>query len=315
MLRLQAGSLDLMTQADVRPEDIASLRRLRDQGTVQLAEPGVSVDPVALWFNLTPAAMAKHAKTKPYLTRAEFRQAIASAVDRDALVNTLYLGAAVAVYGPVTPGNKTWYSQSAPKYPYDPAHAKALLAGLGLTDRNGDGMLEDAAGRPVRFSVLTQGGHIRGKTAVMIQAQLKNAGIAVDVVELDPPSIFARYGKGDYESICYGFQASSLDPAMNLDFWLSSGGNHVWDPARRSAATVWEMQLDAVMQRQVASGSLPERQQLFAEAQRIFGENLPAIYFVAPKVTVAMSRRVGGAEPVILDPKVLWNPDTLFVRQ
>ena len=70
-----------------------------------------------------------------------------------------------------------------------------------------------------------------------------------------------------------------------------------------------------LMQRQAASGSLPERQKLFAEVQRIFGEHLPMIYFVTPKITIAMGRRVGGAEPAILDPKILWNADGLFVRR
>jgi peptide/nickel transport system substrate-binding protein len=318
MLGLQAGSIDLMTQADVRAEDIKSLRLLRDQGSVQLVEPGVSVDPNMLWFNLTPAATARNAKTRPYLARVEFRRAISYAVDREAIANTLYLGAAVPVYGPVTPGNRSWYSDAAPKYPHDVARATSLLAGLGLTDRNGDGMLEDAAGRPVRFSILSQGGHIRGRTATMIQEQLKAVGIAVDVVELDPPSIFARYGAGDYDSIYFGFQASALDPAMNLDFYLSSGSNHVWnvrDPKDSTPPAAWEQQVDDLMQRMAASPVLADRQRLFAEVQRLFGENLPAIYFVAPKITVAMSRRVGGAEPVILDPKLLWNPDPLYVRQ
>jgi peptide/nickel transport system substrate-binding protein len=314
MLRLQAGSLDLMTQANVRPEDIASLRRLRDQGTLQLAEPGVSVDPDMLWFNLTPAAIAKYQKTRPYLARAEFRQAISYAVDRNAIANDQFLGAAVPVSGPVTPGNRNWYSDAAPKYAYDPARAKALLGGLGLSDRNGDTMLDDAAGQPVRFSILVQSGHARSKTATLLQSQLKRVGVAVDVVELDTNSIFARYGAGDYDSIYHGFQASALDPAMNLDFWLSSGGNHLWDPEQKSPATPWEKQIDDLMQRQAASGSTAERQKLFFDVQRIFAENLPALYFVASKVTVATGRRVGGAEPVILDPKILWNPDVLFVR-
>ena len=66
------------------------------------------------------------------------------------------------------------------------------------------------------------------------------------------------------------------------------------------------------MQRQIAAPTLAERQRLFAEVQKVFGENLPAIYIVAPKVSVAMSRRVGGAVPVLLDPKILWNPATLY---
>jgi peptide/nickel transport system substrate-binding protein len=298
-----------MTQADIRPEDLAALRRLRDQGALQLADVGIGVDPNTLWFNLTPGSPVT--KAKPYLQRAEFRQAISYAVDRDAIVNTVYLGAAVPVYGPVTPGNRTWYSESAPKYPHDAARAKALLAGLGLTDRNGDGLLEDPAGRPVRFSILTQRGNIREKTAVVIQEQLRLAGITVDVVGLDVPSIFGRFSKGDYESIYFGLQASSFDPAMNLDFWLSGGSGHVWNVV--GPAAPWERTIDDLMQKQAAASTLAERQRLFAEAQKVFGENLPAIYFVAPKVSVATSRRVGGAVPALLDPKILWNPATLYV--
>jgi peptide/nickel transport system substrate-binding protein len=314
MLRLQAGSIDLMTQANVRAEDVASLRRARDQGTLQLADVGVSVDPDMLWFNLTSAAIARNAKTRPYLARTEFRQAISYAVDREAIANTLFLGAAVPVSGPVTPGNRTWYSDAAPKYSYDAARATALLTGLGLADRNGDGMLEDAAGRAVRFSILSQAGHVRGATATMIQSQLRRVGIAADVVELDPRSIADRWQRGDYDSIYFGFQASALDPAMNLDFWLSSGGNHVWNPAQPTPATPWEREIDDRMQRMAVSPSLAERQRLMADVQRIFAEHVPAIEFVAQKITVAMGRRVGGAQPAILDPKILWNADVLFVR-
>jgi peptide/nickel transport system substrate-binding protein len=215
----------------------------------------------------------------------------------------------------VTPGNRTWYSDAAPAYRYDLPRATSLLTGLGLADRNGDGMLEDQSGQPVRFSIISQGGHLRGQTATIIQAQLKRVGIAVDVVELDPQSIFARWGAGDYDAIYFGFQWSALDPAMTPDFWLSSGGTHVWNPSQPAPATPWEKQVDDLMQRQAAPGPLAGRQKAFAEVQRIFGDNLPVICFVAPKVTVAMSRRVGGAEPAILDPKILWNPDLLFVKQ
>jgi peptide/nickel transport system substrate-binding protein len=307
VLRLEAGTIDLMTQADVRPQDIAALRRLRDQGALQLVDVETGVDPNMLWFNLTASPEAR--KAKPYLQRTEFRQAVSYAVDRDAIVNTVYLGAAIPVYGPVTPGNRTWYSDGAPKYPHDGAKAKALFAGLGLTDRNGDGMLDDAAGQPARFSVLTQGGTIRERTATVIQEQLRLAGITVDVVPLDPPSMGARFGKGDYEAIYWGFQASAFDPAMNLDFWLSGGSGHVWN---FKAPAPWERTIDDLMQKQAAATSLAERQRLFAEAQKVFGENLPAIYFATPKVSVAMSRRVGGAVPVLLDPKILWNPATLY---
>lgn len=314
ILRLQAGTIDLMSQADLRANDISGVRRLRDQGSVQLLEAGVSVDPNVLWFNLTPDAETRDEKTKPYFHRVEFRQAISFAINRDDIVKTIYLGAAVPVYGPITPGNRTWYSDAVPKYPHDVARAKALLAGIGLSDRNGDGMLEDSSGHPVGFSIITQGGHTREKVATLVQAQLKEAGIAVDVIPLDPPALGARFAKGDYEAIYFGFQTSALDPALNLDFWLSSGSSHVWDPEQKTPATPWERQIDDLMQKQMAASTLGERQRLFTEAQRIFGENLPGIYLVAPNVTIALSRRVGGAVPGVLDPKILWQADTLYAR-
>lgn len=309
MLRLQAGEVDVMTVGAVRPDDIASLRRLRDQGSIQLIDVGVSVDPDVLWFNLTPGNAA--VKAKPYLGRAEFRQAISYAVDRDAIAKTVFLGAAAPVYGPITSGNRTWYSPSAPSYPHDTGKARTLLATIGLTDRNRDGMLEDAKGKPVRFSIVTQASHIRERTATMVQEQLRQVGIGVDIVSLDPGSIFGRFGAGDYESIYYGFQASALDPALNLDLWVSGGSAHVWN---LGAPEPWEKALEAVMLRQSAAASLEERQQLLREAEKIFSDHLPQIYFVAPNVTVALSRRVGGAVPVLLDPKILWNAETLFVK-
>jgi peptide/nickel transport system substrate-binding protein len=184
-----------------------------------------------------------------------------------------------------------------------------LLAGIGLADRNGDGMLEDAAGRAVQFSVITQAGSIRERVVTMIQEQLRQAGIKVDIVPLDPRSLYGRFGQGDYESMYYGFQASSFDPALNLDFWLSGGSGHVWN---QGAPAPWEKSIDDLMQKQAAAPALAERQRLFAEVQRIFGENVPAIALVAPKVTVATSRRTGGAVPALLIPQILWNPATLF---
>jgi peptide/nickel transport system substrate-binding protein len=312
ILRMQAGSIDLMAQADLRPQDYASLKRIAGQGFT-VVELGPAVDPNMLWFNLTPAAAAKPGKA--FLQRAEFRQAVSYAVDRDAIVSSVYLGDATPIYGPVTPGNKTWYSGQAPRYPYDPAKAKALLASVGLVDRNGDGLLEDASGARVRFTILTQANHIRGRVATVLQEQLKQAGITVDVAALDPRSMFQRFAAGDYDAMYYGFQASSLDPANNLDFWLTSGSAHVWNPEQPQPATAWEGRIDQLMQQQIAASTLAERQKLFADVQNIFGEHLPAIDFVTPNIAVAMSSRVGGAQPALLDPKVLWASDQLYIRQ
>jgi peptide/nickel transport system substrate-binding protein len=309
-LRLQAGETDVMASAEIRPEDYAGFRRLADQGRLRLLDVGVGLDPNMLWFNLSPPGLGS--KHPAWFGKKEFRQAISYAVDRQAIVNTVYLGAAVPISGPVSPGNRTWYSPSTPQYAHDGAKARALLASIGLSDRNGDGMLEDATGVPVRFSIVTQKGHsIRERTAAVLQEQLRKEGIAVDVVPLDSGAMQQRWLKRDYDTMYFSGQASATDPAMNADFWLSSGFFHFWNHAQRSPATDWERRIDDLMRQQTVAPAFADRQRLFAEVQRIMADELPAIYFVAPRVTVAVSERVVNPVPALQIPQLLWSADTL----
>jgi peptide/nickel transport system substrate-binding protein len=310
-LRVESGAIDVMSNGDVRPDDYARFKRAADQGRLRLVDGGVGLDPDLLWFNLTP----KPGKDpKPWLRKREFRQALSFGVDREAIANAVYLGAAVPIYGPVTPRNATWVSATAPTYPHDLAKARQLLAASGLSDRNADGMLEDGSGAPARFSILLQQGHTtRERTVALLQEQLRRLGLAVDVVGLDLGGIGKRWQSGDYDSIFHGFQASSTDPTMNLDYWLSSGNSHVWNPGQKTPATDWERRIDDLMRQQTATLDLATRQRLFAEAQQVLLQELPALYFVAPKVTLALSARVANATPAPQIPQILWSADTLAV--
>jgi peptide/nickel transport system substrate-binding protein len=310
-LRLESGATDVMAVGEIRTDDYARFKRLADQGRLKLIDVGVSLDPNLLWFNLRPPGGAD---AKPWLRKKEFRQALSYGADREAIANTVYRGGAVPIFGPVTPTNTTWFSNAAPAYPYDPARARQLLAAAGLTDRDGDGMLEDAAGRPVRFSVLVQAGHTtRERTVSVLQEQFRRLGIGVDVASLDVGGIVKRWQASDYDAIFHGFQLSATDPAMNLDFWLSSGSGHFWNPGQPQPATEWEARIDDLMGRQVAAGDAAERQRLFAEVQRVLGEELPTLYFVAPNVTVAHSPRVTNVRAAPQIPQILWSAETLAV--
>lgn len=312
VLRIQNGQIDLSAR-EIRPEDYAALRRDEEQGRVELADAGVGLDPNMLWFNLSPTAFAGDSR-KVWLQSEDFRKAISHAVDRQTLVDQVFLGAAVPVFGPVTPGNRRWYDPDTPRYSYDPAQADALLARLGLVDRDGDGVREDRSGRPVRFSVLSQQQDvIRMRTLSVVQQHLRRAGIVVDVAGVDGGTIIERWGARQYDAIYFGVEATSYDPANNLDFWLSSASFHLWNAEQHTPATEWERRIDEVMQQQVLTTDTRERRRLFAEAQRILGEHLPVICFAAPRLIVAMTPRVVNARPAPLKPPVLWNADVLAV--
>lgn len=311
-LRLEAGEVDIAANADIRPEDYVRFKQQADRGGLRLIDVGLGLDINQLWFNLTPGGATA---SKPWIASREFRQALAFGVDRAAMVNTVHLGMAEPVFGPVSPGNRRWYSPDVPSYPYNPARARELLAGIGLTDRNGDGTLDDTRSRPVRFSILTQRGHtVRERAASVLQEQLRQIGIGVDVVALDVGGIVQRWSKSDYDAIYFGAQASSTDPALNPDLWFSSGSFHYWNPRQPQPATEWERRTDDLMTKQMVSSDLAERQRLFAEVQRVWGEELPLLCFVAPRVVVAHSSRVLNAAPALQVPQLLWNADTLAVR-
>lgn len=310
-LRLEGGETDLMYSGELRAQDQAGFRRAAVDGRLTLVDVGVGLDPDFLSFNLRPDRQRD--PRAPWLLRREFRQAVAWGVDRQAIADTVYLGAAVPVSGPVTPGNRTWYAPDLPPFTYDPARAREHLASLGLSDRDGDGVLDDGRGEPVRFSILTQAGHNRERVAAMIQEHLRQIGIAVDVVTMDQRGLFARWTAGDYDAMYFGLQASSTDPWLAPEFWLSSGGFHFWHPGQASPATGWEARIDALMREHAGEADLDKRRQAFVEVQRIFAEELPSIYFVAPRVTLATSTRVRNPTPAPQIPQLLWSADTLAV--
>jgi peptide/nickel transport system substrate-binding protein len=314
LLRLQAGQIDMMQQ-QIRPEDVATLRPLVDQGKARVIELGVGTDPDLLFFNLRTPYWQKDPR-RDWILRKEFRKAISHAVDREAYANTVFLGSGVPIWGPITPGNKDWFSPNIQRYAHSIDRAKEILAGLGLTNRDQDEWLEDANNAEARFTLLTyRGNSSLERGAAVLRDALRPAGIAVDVVALEQGALVQRMVKGDFEAIFFFFSATNLDPSMNLDFWLSSGSAHIWNIGQTKPATEWEKEIDDLMMQVTSQPDPAERRRLFEQVQKIFAENLPALYFVAPRLHMGVTERLGGLEPAILRPQLLWNVDRITVRQ
>ena len=312
LLRLEAGQLDV-TNGEIPFDSYAMVKRAADNGRVKMFDLGIAAETDSFWFNLKPGAFTGDPRS-PWLQRDELRRAISLAVDRKAFADTVFLGAGEPVYGPETPANQKWYWTGTPKTPYDLTAAKALLASIGLTDRNGDGRLEDANNTPARFSILVQKGrprHERG--AAVVRDDLQKIGVIVDVVALDATALFDRIGRAKYDAIFFRASRSDLDPAISPDFWFSSGTAHLWNIGQAKPATEWEAQIDALMTKQVAALDEAERKRLFDEVQRIFIEHAPVLYFAAPRVIVATSSRVVNATPALALSPLMWSPDTLAV--
>jgi peptide/nickel transport system substrate-binding protein len=215
------------------------------------------------------------------------------------------------------------------RYPPDVNKAKEVLKSIGLEDRNGNGIVEDAQGHEARFTVITQRGigwYERGTNE--LRTQLARVGIALEIAPIDNGALIKRMLSSDYEAIYYRPLATDLDPASNMDFWLSTGSGHFWNlpdetssgrrgPAPQEegpAPQEWEARIDMLMAEQASTVDLEKRKQIFNDVQKTFAENLPVLYFVAPRLYYAHNARVLGVVPSVQRPPALWNADMLSVR-
>lgn len=312
MLALAAGDLDIPT-GELRPEDVPEARRLAAEGTLQLAELGVSLAPDLLWFNLVPDAEAT--RDRPWLRERAFREAIVHAVDREAFINAIYQGEAEPLVTPISPGNRAWHADGLELRPFSPARAASLLDGLGLVDRDGDGLRDTPGGGTASFAVLVQQGHSsRERGMTVVQEALRQVGLRMDVATLDARSLFGRLGAGTYDAIYHALPATDTDPAGYSEFWLSSGQLHLWHPAQPAPATAWEAEIDRLFLAHVATPDRAERKRLFDAIQQLHQRELPTISFAAPRVHVAVSGRLTDVRPGLLAPPVLWQAAEIGVR-
>jgi peptide/nickel transport system substrate-binding protein len=312
LLALQAGTTDL-TQSELRADDYVPVRRAEEEGKLKLIEGGVGPDADALWFCMNPE-IKKGDRRQAFVQKREFRQALSHAVDREEFAQTVFLGEAVPVWGPITPGNKPWFSPNVPRYPHDVTRARELLKSIGLEDRNGNGVVETADGVEARFTVMTQRGNSSYERGLsVLREQAAKIGVAFDAAPLEYPTMIERLLACQYDAIYMRPYFSNLDPANNMDFWLSSGSTHFWNMSQKTPATEWETRIDTVMREQAATLDPERRRELFNDAQRVLAENVPVLYFVAPRLYFGHSTRTMGVVPSVMRPPILWNADSLSV--
>jgi len=213
--------------------------------------------------------------------------------------------------------NPTWYNPAVPRFGFDPPRARQLLAAAGLADRNGDGVLEDAAGRPCEIVLHTNlGNPARARMAELIQDDLRQVGIRLVLQPLPFPVLEHKINQTfDYESALLGLSGGGLDPAAHLNVLKSDNLMHQWFPRQPRPATAWEARLDALMDAQMRTLDFAERKRAFDEVQQILAEQLPLIGTVTPLRYAAARADLGNLRGSALTPYSLtWNVEELYFQ-
>ncbi len=302
------GEYDLID--NVPPE---YFQLLKQKVPSSVRDLGPSLNTEQLWFNQSPGSPLPAWEKSWFRSRA-FRVAVSQAIHRDDLARIAYEGHATPAYTFISPANKIWYDSSISAPHTDVAAAQVGLAAAGFHLRGSH--LEDAEGHPVRFSILTNAGNAaRLRMATLIQQDLATLGMQVNVVTLDFPALIGRLmNTQDYEVCLLGLENVDPDPNAMMNIWLSSSPNHQWDPSEKTPATPWEAEIDRLMKEQASTSNLAKRKRAVDRVQQIVADEQPFVYLVYPNILVAVSPRLEGVEPAVLEPRLAWNAARLRLR-
>jgi peptide/nickel transport system substrate-binding protein len=211
-----------------------------------------------------------YGKTDLGFNEVPVRQAISHAIDRQALVDSLYFGQAVATYGPIAPNYK-WYETGVEQFnQFDPELAASLLDGAGFTV--GSDGIRERNGTKLSF-VNTSNDLYQPSTGQIDQAivaMLADVGIEMT---LDVPDAAEYFGKVAAEGAagnldCWSFEWLWSSPVDVLIF-LQAFPSTAWNgdiPEILAAVTKWQTAADVDVLEEAAR-----------EMQLAWAEKLPEI--------------------------------------
>jgi len=321
-LRFLSGESDI--DDFIYPYEYDHFKAESANGKFNLFEPGIGLETGFFWFNENTNADLKSGqphvdpKKLKWFRNPKFRQACSYAIDRDAIIKSIYNGRAIPNYGYVTPGDKKWFNPNTRQYPHDLAKARALLKEIGIEDRHGDGGLEDADGNQIEFVLNTNVGNgAREKTAVLIKSDLEKLGIKVIFQPIEFNTLVNKIDVTfDYECVLLSMGGGGADPSAHMNVIRSDGFTHQWFPRQKTPSTDWEARLDYLMNAQNKTFDFSERKKDFDEVQEILCEQMPMIFTVTPFYYCAARSDIGNLRPTPLSGyRASWNIEELYFKK
>lgn len=209
--------------------------------------------------------------SQPPLNDVRVRQAIAHAVDREALIRDLLLGQGKIAHS-ILP-EESWAYVSGTVYNFDPAKAKQLLDEVARDP--------DADGPQMRFSkqvvFKVSGSSAAAKNyAGVIQNYLKNVGIPVSIETAELNTLFDELRRGNFQ-ISYGqWVGGNQDPIFFKDLFATSE-IPTETRASRNRSRYSNAELDKLLDEAVNTFDRERAKQLYAQIQQIVSRDAPIL--------------------------------------
>ncbi|HEX9995812.1 MAG TPA: ABC transporter substrate-binding protein [Abditibacterium sp.] len=319
-LKFLSGETDVL---GVQQTDYKTVKEQEQKGNFTVRNLGPTFSTSYLGFNMN--MRSKPAKANPELFKlfndVRFRQAVSHAVDREKIARNVFGGLAQPGYGPDSPANKLFFSPDVPKFEFNLDSARKKLAEIGLKDGNGDGILELPDGKPVKFNIITNvENKLRVGQATTIVADLKKIGIDASFTPIQFSALISRvdnkpepgkpYPPFDWQAMLLGF-TGGVEPNNGASIWKSSGNLHQWEPYQEKPVRPWEAEIDRLFREGAQEMDETKRKAIYAQFQKIVGEQQPFIYTVVPDSISALRNKFGNVKPSATG-GVTWNVDEMY---
>ncbi|WP_255551495.1 ABC transporter substrate-binding protein [Granulicella sp. dw_53] len=279
----------------VVPDAITSALELK-KGSADLASNVVTLDMVHtlesepnLKVESVPSSIVNYVNfnvTDPALKDERVRQAVACAMDRQAIVDAIWRGKARLANTLLPVGH--WAEANGGEmaaYPHDVARAKALLEAAGFR-ANKDGVR-------VRITLKINTDETPRLMAAVLQQQLRAAGIDLQIRSAEFGTFYADVTKGAFQMYALRWIGSNEDP----DIFRYVYGSGSFPPKGGNRGRYSNARVDALLTAAAVVTDQSERRREYVEVQRILAEELPGIPLWYPNNQVVHTRRIVGVRP------------------
>jgi dipeptide transport system substrate-binding protein len=215
-------------------------------------------------------------------TDVRVRRAMNMAIDKAAILSSVYQGAGAAAKNPLPPTQWS-YNDAVIDYPYDPAQAQRLLTEAGFAQ----GFETDLWYMPVSRPYMPNAKRV----AELIQADLARIGVRVRLVSDEWAGYRRRLMAGEHGMALYGWTGDNGDPDNFLNVLLGCSSAR---PGGNNIAKWCDADYDALVNRAKRVAGQAEREALYRQAQIIFKQEAPWVPLAHSVVFMATRKEVQG---------------------
>jgi peptide/nickel transport system substrate-binding protein len=279
---------------DVVPDDITDALEMK-KGSADIESNAITVDMVHALAGLpnlqtdsVPSTTVMYVQfnvTDPALRDPRVRQAIAFALDRPALIASIWRGQATLADS-LLPATHWAHADPAAQYPHDLARATALL--------NAAGLRPDAHGVRLHFTLKTSTDETTRLLAQAIQQQLAAVGIDLSIRPAEFGTFYADITKGAFQMYILRWTgASNLDPDI-FRYCYSSAS---MPPKGANRGHYTNPEVDRLLAAAAATTDQPTRRAAYIRVQQILAQDVPSIPLWYPSNETIHTTRLTGIHP------------------